>query len=131
MLVLARRLHEKIILPSLDITIQVVGLQGNLVRLGIEAPQEVGIFREEVYDATRVAAGPAAEGQAPAGQGHNVRNRVNTLGLSLTLLQRQLPVNLTPEARQTLEQVNAQFAALKAQSLQEKTALGRETQLTA
>jgi carbon storage regulator len=130
MLVLARRLHEKIILPSLDITIQVVGLQGNLVRLGIEAPQDVGIFREEVYDATRVAVAPM-DTTVPASPGHAVRNRVNTLGLSLALLLRQLPVNLTPEARQTLEQVNAQFAALKAQALQEKTALGRETQLTA
>jgi carbon storage regulator len=128
MLVLARRLHEKIILPSLDITIQVVGLQGNLVRLGIEAPQEVGIFREEVYDATRVAVAPM-DSPAPASQ--SIRNRVNTLGLSLALLQRQLSVSLTPEARQTLEQVNAQFDALKAQAQQEKTALGRETQLTA
>jgi carbon storage regulator len=130
MLVLARRLHEKIILPSLEITIQVVGLQGNLVRLGIEAPQDVGIFREEVYDATRVAVAPM-DSTVPGSQGHTVRNRVNTLGLSLALLLRQLPVNLPPEAKQTLEQVNAQFAALKAQALQEKTTLGRETQLTA
>src|SRR5258707_9509176 len=101
MLVLARRLHEKIILPSLDITIQVVGLQGNLVRLGIEAPQDVGIFREEVYDSTRGAVAPT-DGHALASQGHNVRNRVNTLGLILPLLQPQLPLNRRPQARPTL-----------------------------
>jgi carbon storage regulator len=132
MLVLARRLHEKIILPSLDITIQVVGLQGNLVRLGIEAPQDVAIFREEVYDPSR-APPPADTGQAPALQSHNVRNRLNNLGQSLALLQGQLAPNLTPEAMQTMEQLNAHFAALKTQvhSLQEKPAVGRETQLTA
>jgi len=125
MLVLARRLHERIILPALDITIQVVALQGNMVRLGIEAPREVGVYREEVYDPT-IAPPPADE--APPLLGHNVRNRLNNLGLSIALLQRQLPPgSLPPDARQTLEQMHAQVAALKDQV---QALLGRPAQLT-
>jgi carbon storage regulator CsrA len=125
MLVLARRLHERIILPALDITIQVVALQGNMVRLGIEAPREVGVYREEVYDPT-LALPPADE--PPALVGHNIRNRLNNLGISVALLQRQLSTtSLPPDARQTLEQVHAQVVTLKDQV---QALLGRPAQLT-
>jgi carbon storage regulator CsrA len=131
MLVLARRLHERIILPTLDTTIQVVGIQGNLVRLGIEAPPAVAIFREEVYDPTRV---PVAPAPPPALAGHNVRNRMANLGLSVALLHRQLPAGLSADARLALEQIETHLAALKAQVqalLDEKPALGRERQVMA
>jgi carbon storage regulator CsrA len=48
MLVLSRRLHEKVQFPGLDITVQVVALRPGVVRIGIEAPPEVRIVREEI-----------------------------------------------------------------------------------
>jgi carbon storage regulator len=51
MLVLSRKLNETIIINS-DIRITVVGVRGNLVRLGIDAPNSVRIFREELCDRT-------------------------------------------------------------------------------
>ena len=48
MLVLSRRLGEKIVLPGLGITLQVVSVKGNAVRLGIEAPPDVKVVREEL-----------------------------------------------------------------------------------
>jgi carbon storage regulator len=48
MLVLSRRLNEKIVLPSLNLTIQIVAVKPGMVRLGIEAPAEVKVFREEL-----------------------------------------------------------------------------------
>lgn len=50
MLVLSRKQDEKIILND-NITITVVSIQGDKVRLGIDAPKEVTIHRKEVYDA--------------------------------------------------------------------------------
>jgi carbon storage regulator CsrA len=50
-LVLTRRLHEKIVLPSLGMTIQVVAIKGGTVRLGIEAPPDVRVLREELLAA--------------------------------------------------------------------------------
>jgi carbon storage regulator len=50
MLVLSRRLNEKIVLPGLDVTITVVAIKGGTVRIGIEAPPDVRIVREELLE---------------------------------------------------------------------------------
>ena len=50
MLVLSRKKDEKIIIGD-NISIMVVDIQGDKVRLGIEAPREVTVHREEVYQA--------------------------------------------------------------------------------
>ena len=48
MLVLSRRLNEKILFPGMSISVQVVAFKPGQVRLGIEAPPEVPVWREEV-----------------------------------------------------------------------------------
>jgi carbon storage regulator CsrA len=48
MLVLARRLNEKIVLPGLGITVQVLGVHRGTVRLGIDAPADVTVLRDEL-----------------------------------------------------------------------------------
>jgi carbon storage regulator len=50
MLILSRRINEKIVISD-DIVISVVEVRGDQVKLGIEAPQSVKVFREEVYEA--------------------------------------------------------------------------------
>jgi carbon storage regulator len=49
MLVLSRKLGERIMVPSCDMSITVVAIEGNTVRLGITAPSDVGIYREELW----------------------------------------------------------------------------------
>jgi carbon storage regulator len=48
MLVLSRRKDESIVLPDLGITIEVIRIKGNKVRLGIKAPDSVRILRSEL-----------------------------------------------------------------------------------
>jgi carbon storage regulator len=50
MLVLSRKKNESIVIND-DITIVVVEIRGDKVRLGIECPKEVSVHRREVYDA--------------------------------------------------------------------------------
>lgn len=50
MLILARRLNEKIIIGD-DIKVSVVDIRGDQVKLGIEAPRSVKVYRQEIYDA--------------------------------------------------------------------------------
>lgn len=50
MLILARRLNEKIVIGD-DIRVSVVDIRGDQVKLGIEAPKSVKVYRQEVYDA--------------------------------------------------------------------------------
>lgn len=49
MLVLSRRLGETLIIGD-DVKISVLGISGNQVRIGIEAPREVSVHREEIYN---------------------------------------------------------------------------------
>ncbi len=48
MLVLSRKLGQKIFIPSIQAVVEVVEIKGNTVRLGISAPREVSIVREEL-----------------------------------------------------------------------------------
>lgn len=50
MLILSRRKNESIVIND-DITITVVEIRGDKVRLGIEAPKEVPVHRREVFEA--------------------------------------------------------------------------------
>ena len=59
MLVLSRKLHEKIMIGD-DIVIQVVDVRGDKVRLGIEAPREIPVHREEVHERIEQERQPAA-----------------------------------------------------------------------
>ena len=50
MLVLSRRLGQKILFPGLNLSIRIVSCKGKGVRLGIEAPPEVLVLRGELSD---------------------------------------------------------------------------------
>ncbi len=52
MLVLSRKQDEKIIIGD-NISLMVISIQGDKVRLGIEAPKNVSIHRQEVYEAIK------------------------------------------------------------------------------
>ena len=50
MLVLSRKPHEAIVVPGLGITVRVLSIKGNTVRIGIEAPPDVVVVREELLE---------------------------------------------------------------------------------
>lgn len=66
MLVLSRKKNESIVINN-DIVITVVEIRGDKVRLGIEAPKDVPVHRQEVYEAIHGAKAPVANGAQPDG----------------------------------------------------------------
>lgn len=70
MLVLSRKKNESIVINN-DITIVVVEIRGDKVRLGVEAPKEVPVHRHEVYEAIRRngAAGTSKSATEPDAKG--------------------------------------------------------------
>ena len=54
MLVLSRKKNESVVIND-NITIVVVEIRGDKVRLGVEAPKNVPVHRKEIYDAIQAA----------------------------------------------------------------------------
>jgi carbon storage regulator len=71
MLVLSRKLNEAIVING-DIRITVVGVRGNHVRLGIEAPGSVQILRQELCEEAGRGATRARRIPTGAASGHTV-----------------------------------------------------------
>ena len=64
MLILTRRIGETVVIGD-DVKITVLGVKGNQVRLGVDAPKDVSVHREEIYQ--RI--------QSEKDQGEDVGNR--------------------------------------------------------
>ena len=65
MLVLSRKKNESIVINA-DIVITVVEIRGDKVRLGIVAPKDVPVHREEVYEAIHGQKAPGIPASVPA-----------------------------------------------------------------
>lgn len=102
MLVLSRRPGQKVVFPSLGVAVEVLRSRGSVMRLGIEAPDDVPVLRDEVL--TKQAETNCHESDSTLTplqrqRRHEWRNKLNHLTLKLQLLQRQLELGqaVTPE----------------------------------
>ncbi len=138
MLVLSRREHEKIVFPALRTSVEVLEAKSGRVRLGIEAPAEVQILREEVMNsssgnASRVppsagsqavlAAAAQAESDRLRKLRHDLRNRLNSGSVGLALARRQLSAGLIGDLENTLDKIARGFQSIEGelQELMEHT----------
>jgi carbon storage regulator CsrA len=119
MLVLSRRLNEKVYFPTINAAIQVLSVRPGVVRLGVEAPPEVTVLRGELHDrATEWGAAPERPRTARTEEGTHklgqlVRNRLRVGGVGLKVLRRLLREGRLAEAEGTLDRVEEDFEMLR------------------
>jgi carbon storage regulator CsrA len=102
MLVLSRRENQKILFPNLGITVEIVGLKGNNVKLGIDAPPEIRVLRSELADPLESEAA-CEEGNASLEKLHERNNELNSIGLQIQIAQKLLKRGNNEQARNVLE----------------------------
>src|SRR5688572_3016572 len=98
MLVLSRKTDQKIVFPNLGVTLKLLSVRGNLARIGIEAPDDLPILREELMDTSNSATGPTYISRDLR---HDVRNSLNAIRLAAELFHRQMESGLTDKAQST------------------------------
>lgn len=64
MLILSRKLNEKVVIGD-GVVVSIIEIRGDQVKLGIDAPKTVKVFRQEVYDAIQAENRLAAESTLP------------------------------------------------------------------
>ncbi len=112
MLVLSRKENEKVLFPHLGIAVQILRVGGGKARLGIEAPGDVSIVRQEIASDEQLAEF-AERLKKKAGSGnHEMRNRLHTTLLGLCLAHKQLSRNMIEDAEETLERLVASMQGL-------------------
>jgi carbon storage regulator CsrA len=107
MLVLSRRLNQRIVLPAFHTAIQVVAVKGGLVRLGIDAPPDVAVYREELLPKDTPLPPPS-----PARQAQTLRARLEALAADVLALRRQLQGDLRRLMETTLAHLEAELRTL-------------------
>ena len=115
MLVLSRRLNEKLLIPSIRTAVQVLSIQGGQVRLGVEAPPEIAVFREEIYkgDVESESPGPYRDANVQLDLVRSaLRNRLAGLALGMDRVHRHVQGKLAPAARAELDKLADEFEEL-------------------
>jgi carbon storage regulator CsrA len=111
MLVLSRRLDEKIVLPTIDATVQVLSIRPGVVRLGIEAPEHVPVLRQELLGRSDSKSVPANHDPRERAL-HQARNRLNAARMGLALMRQQLSLGRDQDCAATLAKIESEFHTL-------------------
>lgn len=121
MLVLARQLNERIVMPTVPAAIEVVAIKPNGIRLGIEAPAEVTILREEILRRGKVSASSLLASAETDAQGQLqrvkqiVRNRLQGVAVGLDLIRRQIQDSGATELQGMLQRMEAEVRRIDEQ----------------
>lgn len=102
MLVITRRSADKISFPQIGITIHFIRVQGSSAKVGVDAPRDIAIVRDEAADDAAAAAKLREQWmRLPKEVRHEIRNELHTLSVGLHLLREQMKSGLEKDADNT------------------------------
>ncbi len=117
MLVLSRRLKQKIVFPTIQTTVQIVSVKPGAVRLGIDAPEQVAVYREELLEKRAFPEAGTESAQLAHGaaslSAHLLNNLLNVNSVGLALLRRQLALGQAGEMSSTLDKIESNLRKIQ------------------
>jgi carbon storage regulator CsrA len=105
MLVLSRKTDQKVCFPGLGITVHILQVKGATVRVGVEAPMEVRIMRDELQESSDSGKSRTHVVRLPRELRHELRNRLNTLSLALHLFKQEVDSGRFQDAEETFDKL--------------------------
>ena len=101
MLVLSRKEDQKILFPALGISLEILHIKGSTVRVGIDAPMEVRIVRDELVDGTL----NEQINRLPRKLRHEFRNELNSISIASHLFKQEMESGNFDDAAQTFDKL--------------------------
>jgi carbon storage regulator CsrA len=115
MLVLSRGQNDKIVFPTLGITVEILRLVGSKVRLGIEAPKEIPVLRDELIENVEARSAIHDRSTVAGSLTHATRNRLHTATLGLSVLQMMLETGKAVDAEPMIFKIFNELKSLEAE----------------
>lgn len=112
MLVLSRREDDRVLFPGLGISVHILKVSGNKIRLGIDAPADVRVLRHELPDHRDEAPRLGARGRP----GDRIEGRVRAAGRSLGELHKLCDRDLGPESKRLVMDIFRQLRSIDEQA---------------
>ena len=111
MLVLSRRVNDTIVLPDLNVSIEILEVKGRNVRVGVDAPIEVKVLRGELESSEEPSQKVLSSFSLISKNEQEVREQLDSLSIALTFLKKILgcgEINLAvAKLTETIEQLQA------------------------
>ncbi|MEM6777813.1 MAG: response regulator [Planctomycetota bacterium] len=114
MLVLTRRSKDKIVFPQLGVSIQFIRVQSGHVKVGVEAPRDITILRDELLagdEAVRVSQ-ERQLGLLPHDVRHGIRNELHQVSVGMHLFKELVSAGLQDEADDVFAQIQEALGRL-------------------
>ena len=120
MLVLSRKETDKILFPSLGITVEVLRIQGNKARLGIKAPDDVPILRHEIGQVKKVEFAPDKHLNDDRLRDlvHAIRRRLDSATKNLNQLHSSFDDQTNESSQSKLEELFRELRSLEREAIQ-------------
>ncbi len=113
MLVITRRSSDKISFPQIGITVHFIRVQGSSAKVGVDAPRDIAIVRDESADDEAAIAKLREQWlRLPKEVRHEIRNELHAVSVGLHLLREQMRSGLDSDANETFGMIQEAVARI-------------------
>ena len=128
MLVLTRRARDKVSFPQVGITVHFLRVQPGQVKVGVEAPRDIAIVRDEIAKDQTANFVRRQLALLPRDIRHGIRNELHHISVGMHLIRELMQANLLDEANQTIDSLQDALKRLdQNESLRKPGDHGEET----